>query len=60
VVRVLGGMSSGGAGGAVPAVMSSQEQGSVMTMLLQRMDRYYPLLCEQAMVIRPESRVRGG
>lgn len=46
-----------GAGAAVPAGMSAAEQSLLMTTLLQRMDRYYPLLCEQAGVIRPEYQV---
>ncbi|KAF6256772.1 hypothetical protein COO60DRAFT_1627056 [Scenedesmus sp. NREL 46B-D3] len=54
----LGGMgspaSSGGAGGAVPAGLSVAEQRVLMTNLLQRMDRYFPLLCEQAGSVRPE------
>eukprot|EP00775_Hariotina_reticulata_P004219 gene4219-4468_t len=33
------------------------EQGALMTVLLQRMDRYYPLLCEQAVAIRLEGKV---
>jgi hypothetical protein len=50
--------SSGGAGGAVPAGLSVAEQRVMMTNLLQRMDRYYPLLCEQAASVRPEFKVR--
>jgi hypothetical protein len=38
--------------------MSVAEQGVLMTTLLQRMDRYYPLLCDQAAVIRAEYKVR--
>lgn len=49
--------SGGGAGGAVPAGLSVAEQRSMMTNLLQRMDRYYPLLCEQAASVRPEFKV---
>lgn len=49
--------SSGGAGGAVPVGMSVAEQGMLMTTMLQRMDRYYPLLCDQAATIRPEYKV---
>jgi hypothetical protein len=48
----------GGAGGAVPAGLSVAEQRVMMTNLLQRMDRYYPLLCEQAASVRPEFKVR--
>ncbi|KAF8064597.1 BIG3 [Scenedesmus sp. PABB004] len=44
----------GGAGGAVPAGMSAAEQGALVTTLLQRMDRYYPMLCQQAAAARPE------
>jgi len=52
--------SSGGAGGAVPVGMSVAEQGMLMTTMLQRMDRYYPLLCDQAATIRPEYKVGWG
>lgn len=48
----------GGGGGAVPAGMSAAEQGMLMTTMLQRMDRYYPMLCEQAALIRAEYKVR--
>jgi hypothetical protein len=50
--------SGGGAGGAVAAGLSVAEQRVMMTNLLQRMDRYYPLLCEQAASVRPEFKVR--
>jgi hypothetical protein len=50
--------SGGGAGGGVPAGLSVAEQRVMMTNLLQRMDRYYPLLCEQAAAVRPEFKVR--
>lgn len=49
-----------GAGGAVPAGMSVAEQGLLMTTLLKRMDRYYPLLCDQAASIRVEYQVGAG
>jgi hypothetical protein len=49
--------SGGGAGGAVPVGMSVAEQGMLMTSMLKRMDRYYPLLCDQAAVIKPEYQV---
>jgi hypothetical protein len=54
--RLLAG-AFGGAGGAVPAGLSVAERGMLMTTLLQRMDRYYPLLCEQAAAMRPEYQV---
>jgi hypothetical protein len=37
--------------------MSVAEQGMLMTSMLKRMDRYYPLLCDQAAVIKPEYQV---
>lgn len=49
--------SGSGAGGAVQAGLSVSEQRAMMTNLLQRMDRYYPLLCEQAASVRPEFKV---
>lgn len=49
--------SGGGAGGAVPVGMSVAEQGMLMTTMLQRMDRYYPPLCDQAAMIKPEYKV---
>lgn len=49
--------SGGGAGGAVPVGMSVAEQGMLMTSMLKRMDRYYPLLCDQAAVIKSEYQV---
>jgi hypothetical protein len=58
-VLQFAGSLGGGAGGAVPVGMSVSEQGALMTTLLQRMDRYYPLLCDQAAVIRAEYKVRG-
>lgn len=54
------GAPGGGAGGAVPVGMSVAEQGMLMTSMLKRMDRYYPLLCDQAAVIRPEYKVGQG
>jgi hypothetical protein len=51
--------AAGGAGGAVPVGMSAAEQGMLMTAMLQRMDRYYPLLCDQAALVRPEYKVGG-
>lgn len=52
-----GGVGGGGAGGAVQVGMSVAEQGLLMTTMLKRMDRYYPLLCDQAAHIRAEYRV---
>ncbi|WIA39187.1 hypothetical protein OEZ86_005312 [Tetradesmus obliquus] len=49
--------SGSGAGGAVQAGLFVSEQRAMMTNLLQRMDRYYPLLCEQAASVRPEFKV---
>jgi hypothetical protein len=37
--------------------MSVAEQGMLMTSMLKRMDRYYPLLCDQAAVIKLEYQV---
>jgi hypothetical protein len=51
------GGGGGGAGGAVQVGMSVAEQGLLMTTMLKRMDRYYPLLCDQAAHIRAEYRV---